>query len=277
MLRGLPCAIKLSLEKAMGEQMPQLKKIIYPETPWRVTRRDWHLPLYGYRISTPQWRALLARAKTGDSAAEWRVADCYGDGCKNHAGKIVVRRSRARSARWLRRAAVHGSSAAQTTLGVLLGNGDGVPRNVDEALFWLRKAFHAGEACAAHNIAITYREIGDFRAAVRWLRRSVQAGDGDALIELGIHYYWGKGVRRNPKAAVRCFRMATRAKFISEFGRDDAFFFLGVAHLEGKGAVMSIPMAIKSLKRANVDNDHPVAGRMLDQLERESSIAPLTR
>jgi TPR repeat protein len=166
-----------------------------------------------------------------------------------------------------RRAAEHGLSAAQNTLGVVLSNGDGVGKNVDEALSWLRKAFRAGDTCAGQNIAITYREIGDLRTAVKWFRKSADAGDGDALIQLGIHYYWGKGVRKNPKAAIRCFRMASKAKFISEGGRDDAFFLLGVAYSEGEGVRTSIPNARRLFKRANVDNDHPAARRMLLHLE----------
>lgn len=246
----------------------QLDVAIDPESPWKVTlQRDWNWPLCTYEMSASKWQALLARAKRGDAEAEWEVADRYGDGCKNHAGKIVVRRSRRKAAQWFRRAAEHGLSAAQNTLGVVLSNGDGVRKNVDEALSWLRKAFRAGDTCAAQNIAITYREIGDLGRAVKWFRKSADAGDGDALVQLGIHYYWGKGVRKNSKAAVRCFRMASKAKFISEGGRDDAFFLLGVAYSEGEGVRSSIPSARRLFRRANVDNDHAAASKMLLHLE----------
>jgi TPR repeat protein len=241
--------------------------VIDSESPWRVTLRDWNWPLYTYKMSASEWRALLARAKQSDPEAEWEVADRYGDGCKNHSGKILVKRSRKKAAQWFRRAAEHGLSPAQNTLGVILSNGDGVRKDVDEALSWLRRAFHAGDACAAQNIAITYRQIGDLRTAVKWFRKSADAGDGDALIQLGIHYYWGKGVRKNPKAAMRCFRAASKAKFISEGGRDDAFFLLGVAYSEGGGVRASIPSARRLFKRANIDNDHPAARKMLLHLE----------
>jgi uncharacterized protein len=246
--------------------MTQRQSSVDSESPWKVTQRNWSWPLYTYKMSTSEWQTLLARARRGDPEAEWEVADRYGDGCRSHGGKIIVRRSRRRAAQWFRRAAEHGLHAAQNTLGVLLGNGDGVRKNVDEALSWLRKAFHAGDASAAQNIAVTYREIGDLKAAVKWFRRSADAGDGDALIQLGIHYYWGKGVRKNPQAAVRCFRMATKAKHISEVGRDDAFFLLGVAYYEGRGVRATIPKARKLFERANIDNDHPPARKMLRNL-----------
>ena len=177
-----------------------------------------------------------------------------------------MRRSAAKAAQWFRRAAEHGSAPAQNNFGILLGNGSGVRKNVEDALLWLRKAFHAGESCAAQNIAITYRENGDLTTAFKWFRRAAEAGDGDALIQLGIHYYWGKGARRNPRAAVRCFRAATRVKNISGMGRDDAFFFLGIAYHEGRGVRASIPNAKKCFKRANIDADHAAAGKMLSKM-----------
>jgi TPR repeat protein len=133
---------------------------------------------------------------------------------------------------------------------------------------WLERAFRAGESCAANNIAITHRQNGDFKKAVQWFRKSVASGDDDALIQLGIHYYWGKGVRRNPTAAVRCFRKAAKGKNICELGRDNAFFYLGIAYLEGKGVKSSIPKARKLFQRANVDNDHPAAHSVLQKLTR---------
>lgn len=240
--------------------------LIDPKSPWRVTQRDWSWS-YGYKMTASEWRTLLVRAKRGDSDAEWGVADRYADGCKDRRGKVIVRRSAPKAARWFRRAAEHGNSPAQNSLGVLLGNGDGARKNVEEALSWLRKAFHAGDSCAAQNIAITYRENGDLKAAVKWFRKAAEAGDGDALIQLGIHYYWGKGVRKNPDAAVQCFRAAIKANNISGVGRDDAFFFLGIAYYEGRGVRASLRNAVKFFKRANIDRDHTAADNMQRQLQ----------
>jgi TPR repeat protein len=239
--------------------------VIDSESPWKVTLRDWNWP-YGYETSAVEWRSLLAQAENGDREAEWGVADRYADGCKDKRGKVIVRRSPAKAAQWFRRAAEHGSGPAQNNLGILLSNGTGVRKNVEESLMWLRRAIRAGDSCARHNIAITYRENGDFKTAVKWFRKAAEADDADALIQLGIHYYWGKGVRKNPGAAVQCFRTATKAKNISGFGRDDAFFFLGIAYHEGRGVRASMPSARRFLKRANVDGDHVPADKMLRKL-----------
>lgn len=237
--------------------------VIDSESPWKVTQGDWDWS-YGYKTSVSEWKSLLARAKNADPEAEWEAGDRYADGCKDKRGKIIVRQSARKAAQWFRRAAEHGNECAQNNLGVLLGSG---PRqNVEEALYWLRKAFRAGSTCAGQNIAITYREKGDLKAAFRWFRKVAEAGDGDALIQLGIHYYWGKGVRKNPKAAVQCFRKATKIKNISGVGRDDAFFFLGIAHHDGCGVRASMPKAKQFLKRANIDGDHVAAEKLLNKL-----------
>ena len=218
-------------------------------------------------MSRSKWQALLALANSGNSEAEWQVADLYGDGCMDHKRNILVKRSAQKSAQWMRRAAEHGNRSAQIALGVLLGNGDGLAKNVEESLLWLKKAFHAGDLSpAAHNVAITYREIGNLKMAVQWFQKAADAGDDDALVQLGIHYYWGKGVKKDPEAAIRCFRKATKGKNISGFGRDDAFFCLALGYFEGQGVKKSIQTARKLLHRANIDNDHPAAHKMLVKL-----------
>jgi TPR repeat protein len=102
---------------------------------------------------------------------------------------------------------------------------------------------------------------------VHWFQKAVDSGDDEALIQLGIHYYWGKGVKRNPNAAVRCFRRATKSNDVSEAGRDDAFFYLGIAYSEGKGVKASISTARQLFQRASVDDDHPAARNMLRSLK----------
>lgn len=145
-------------------------------------------------------------------------------------------------------------------------------RNVREALYWLKRAFRVdNNGCAANNIAITYRESGKLQEAVRWFRVAVAGGDDEDLVQLGVHCYWGKGVHTDRAAAVRCYRKAIRGKNISESGRDDAFFYLGVAYLVGDGVRKSQATARKCLERANKDNDHPAAQRLLKELAKTSS------
>ena len=250
--------------------------IVDPEAPWELALKNSKPLLYIYKMSADEWRDMLERAKVGDADAEWGVADRYADGCLDNKRNILVRRSARKATEWFRRAAEHGNKSAQNTLGVLLGNGDGIAKNPPEAILWLRKAFRAGESCAAINLAITYREIGNFRMAVKWFQKAADAGDDDARVQLGIHYYWGKGAKRNPSKAIRCFRAAIKGKNLSGYGKDDAHFCLGFAYLEGAGVKKSFRVAIKLFKQANVDNDHPAARKVLRFLEtRKSQPVPM--
>ena len=195
------------------------------------------------------------------------MGERYADGCKDKRGRIIVKRSPRKAIEWLRRSAEHGNSSAQNNLGNLLSSGNGARKNLDEAFHWYKRALRAGNSGAALNIAVTYRQIGNYTAAVRWFRRCAHEEDGDAALQLGIHYYWGKGVREDSRAAVRCFRSAIRSKDMSEGDRDDAFFLLGLAHYEGKGVKASLAKAIKLFERANVDNDNPPAREFLRRLK----------
>lgn len=201
--------------------------VIDPRWPWKLSKPRFEFASYPYRMTLAEWKDLLARASQGEAALQWEVAARYDDGCKDRSGRILVRKSARKAAEWYRRSAEHGFAPAQNTLGVLLGDGRGVEKNPRDALTWLRKAFRQGDSSAATNIALTYRENGLLRAAVHWLRKSALSGDDGAFVQLGVHYYWGKGARIDHTAAVRCFRKAIKGKSISETERDDAHFYLG--------------------------------------------------
>jgi TPR repeat protein len=134
---------------------------------------------------------------------------------------------------------------------------------VGAALFWYRKAFRGGASCAASNMAITYRQNGKMREAVKRFKAASESRDDGAFVQIGIHLYWGIGVRKDPVCAARLFRRAIKGKDISEAERDDAHFYLGLAYLEGKGVRKSLKRARALFERSNEDGDHPAAQRVL--------------
>jgi hypothetical protein len=242
--------------------------VIDPVSPWKIPSLYFGFPNYSSKLSPSEWKSLLAKAKRGDAEAEFNVASHYDDGVKDRRGRVLVRVSNRKAAGWYRRSAEHGYCSAQNTLGVILGDGYGVEKNVREALHWLKKAFRGGDTCCApNNVAMTYRENGHLREAVRWLTKIDSSHDDSPFIQLGIHSYWGKGVRIDHAAAVRLFRRAIRGKNLSECDRDDANFYLAIACLEGKGIKKSPSMARKHLERANRDNDHLAAQQLLKQMK----------
>lgn len=247
----------------------EIYSVVDPGSPWKLPTSYPGFPKYPGKMSAAEWRELLAKARLGDSEAEYSVAAHYDNGCKDRRGRVLVPRNARIARKWYRKAAEHGSVSAQNALGVILGGNYDVRRNARGALIWLKRAYRGGDTgCAANNIAITYRESGHLRQAVRWFRRVDPSHGNDVLVQLGIHSYWGKGVRTDHAEAVRLFRRAIRGKNMWECDRDDANFYLGIAYLEGKGVPKSLRTARKHLERANRDNDHLAAQRLLKQIRR---------
>ena len=59
-------------------------------------------------------------------------------------------------AKWFRLAAEQGDASAQTNLGLMYEQGDGVPQDDAEAAKWYRLAAEKGEARAQNNLAGMY-------------------------------------------------------------------------------------------------------------------------
>ena len=252
----------------MNNKRPKENYVIDPLMPWKLPFDDTDTsPLSNYSMSAAEWEILLQKAEDGDPEAQWEVADRYHDGCKDENGSILVEASSEKAVEWFRKAADAGYVSAQNNLGIMLGDGDGVEKNPDFALYWLKKSYRAGDQNAAQNIAITYRENGKFKRAIHWFIKLASTGDEDAILQLGIHYFWGKGLRRDYLKAIDCFQKAIKGKNICEASRDNAYFYLAIAYLEGKGLPKSIPTARKLLKRANKDNDHPAAREFLRKMK----------
>lgn len=247
-------------------------RVIDPRHPWKLPRSKWEIPKYPATQSVIEWNALLARAAQSNPDAEVRVAEIYSDGSRDGRGGLLVRVSPRKAVEWYRRSAEHGNAIAQGALGYLLSEGIGARKDPSEALRWMKRAFRQlGSSGDANNIAVTYRQIGNLGQAVRWFKKAVAAGDHGDLVQLGVHYYWGKGVRTNHAVGARYFRRALQEVDPTWFEHSDALFYLGLAHLEGRGARRSFRLAQRNLERANKDNDHPAAQRLLRQLTKISS------
>jgi TPR repeat protein len=247
----------------MKIKRPKENNVIDPSMPWKLPIDDSYTSsLTNYAMSAAEWSALLQKAEDGDPEAQWEIADRYHDGCRDEKGVVLVEASE-----WFRKSAEAGFMPAQNNFGNMLGDGDGVAKDPDNALRWLKKAWKGGDQCAPQNIAITYRDKGNLKRAFHWFNKGAEAGDDDAVLQIGIHYFWGRGIRKDYSKAIDCFKKAIKGKNISEASRDDAHFYLALAYLEGKGVTKSIPNAKKLLKRANIDNDHPAARALLQELK----------
>ena len=58
--------------------------------------------------------------------------------------------------RWFRKASEQGDAGAQSNLGVMYANGQGVPQDYVQAVKWYRKASEQGDAGAQFNLGVMY-------------------------------------------------------------------------------------------------------------------------
>jgi TPR repeat protein len=84
--------------------------------------------------------------------------------------------------------AEHGDTSAMTRIALMYDAGEGVSRDVEESIKWDMKAAELGDVTGLINLGISYRNRGDVRRARKWLEEALQAGDGEAALELAKMY-----------------------------------------------------------------------------------------
>ena len=75
-------------------------------------------------------------------------------------------------------------AVGQNQLGLMYGNGLGVPQDYAEAVNWYRKAAEQGYAQGQFNLGLMYRnglEVSkDIDEAIKWYRKAAAQGNSDA-------------------------------------------------------------------------------------------------
>jgi TPR repeat protein len=129
----------------------------------------------------------------------------------------------------------------------------------------LRNKLRLGDTTASNNVAATYRELGNFRRAFQWWRRTAGPKDGDAWFEVGYCLQYGIGTRRDPTAAIRAYRRAIRSYYTTMYGCEEAQYHLAVALLD-RGAMRYRREVEHLLSRAAEEGDYPEAADLLEQV-----------
>ena len=144
-----------------------------PRTPLRVFRCGL-AALFCVGLSSPAW---------GGAWEEARVELQLGN--KPQAAKLF------------RRAARDGDLRGRYSLGLMLLQGDGIPRDDEEGAEWIRKAAKRGLVPAQSLLGTLHvsgqgveRDLGE---AVRWYRLAAEAGDRNAQVGLGALLAEGLG------------------------------------------------------------------------------------
>jgi hypothetical protein len=71
----------------------------------------------------------------------------------------------------------------------------------------LKRRLRMGDRVLTGNIAVAYRVLGNRRRAFEWWWRAAGPDDGDSFVEVGYCLQYGIGVRRNPAAAMKAYRV----------------------------------------------------------------------
>lgn len=77
-----------------------------------------------------------------------------------------------------------GDTSAMTRVALMYGEGQGVARDVDESIRWDMRAAESGDTVGMLNLGITYLTKGDTTSAALWFEKAMDAGDGEAALEL---------------------------------------------------------------------------------------------
>ena len=135
-----------------------------------------------------------------------------------------------------------GDALAQSYLGRMYLNGQGVPKNDSQAVDWFRKAAKQGDPGAMSYLGqMHYKGLiveQDYSQAADFLRKAAAQGDALAQYYLGLMYYNEKGgVPRDYSQAAGLYRKA------AEQGLPDAQFYLGVMYEHGEGVKKNLVLA----------------------------------
>eukprot|EP00729_Bicosta_minor_P032469 gene32469-biopygen20871 len=138
--------------------------------------------------------------------------------------------------------------ATQCNLGVIYDTGKGVEQDHVEAVKWFRKSAEAGYADAQFNLGNMYR-IGegveqDHVAAVKWYQKAAEAGNAKGQYNLGIMYHDGEGVEQDHVEAAKWFRKSAEA------GHAKGQCNLGIMYSNGKGVAQDFSKALKWVQLA---------------------------
>ena len=143
------------------------------------------------------------------------------------------RKDYAAAVRGFRSLAVRGVSVAQFYIGLMYRNGEGVPKDGQQAAYWYRKAAEQGNAAAQNNLGLAHA-FGegvpkDEQQAAYWFRKAAEQGDVDGQFNLGQMYRRGEGVPKDDQQALSWYLKA------AEQGDAAAQNALGIMYATGEG------------------------------------------
>ena len=158
-----------------------------------------------------------------------------------------------------------GDAEAQVNLGVMYFDGDVVPRDVEQAVYWFNKATQ-GDPVRQYMLGeILSKTYHRYWLADTWYEKAADQGHADAQYLAGVRYYVGRFVgtelvgKNYLKAAKYFVKAAVQ-------GHAKAQYMLGEMYYKGEGVPKALDKALEWFRKA-ADQGHADAQAMLRLLE----------
>jgi TPR repeat protein len=191
-----PSEIGLEAEKALAvKALAALGKssFAYGTQPAGLTKPVLSQPAANQSALDQLKRALTAKADGGDTKAQRALAGLYQSGSLAPDGS--AQHDYAGAAYWYHQASVQGDAQAAYELAILYRNGLGVPADASQSFQLLQKAAEANYVPAMPLLSDVYasqKTPVSGQRATYWATKAAEAGDPRGWLILGIEYNTGK-------------------------------------------------------------------------------------
>lgn len=162
----------------------------------------------------------------------------------------------------MKAAAMQGHAFAQHALAVMYYVGNGVPKNLAEAIKWYQKAAEQGYAKAQFNLGVLYfrgDEVPqDHMMAFDWLQKAAEQGIARAQMMIATMYIKGDGTTKDSSKAMEWFTKAALQEI------PEAQAVLGGLYMIGEEIPRDMAKAVEWYRKAAVQGFAP-AQQLLGQ------------
>ncbi len=158
-----------------------------------------------------------------------------------------------------RMGAYFGKVEAQKEVARAHAIGNGVKKNLAEAVGWWKKAAGKGDTSSAYAVGLCYlygNQDGiaqDYGEAVQWLKKAALAGDAWAAFTLGLMADLGVGLSPAPALAAKWYLLAAQKR------HEQASTNLGLLYYYGSGVPQNYEEALKWFRIAGEQPGNGVA------------------
>lgn len=195
----------------------------------------------------PKSNAPIARKTAVQSPAPeelFRQAEVY------YHGTPTVAQDYPRAFQYYLQAANKGHAMAQCQLGLMYREGQGIPKDENQAFHWFMKAAAARQNCPRGKFYVGrcyhygHGVRKNLKEAVSWYTVGAKEGDAYAQLNLGVCYEWGSGVEINYRNAVYWYTAAANQ------GEPLAQCNLGLMYKRGLGVAQDKVKAFSLFKKS---------------------------